>query len=311
VPKMKCRFYVTIFNNIKQFNSHAKFKENILENEIQKHLKLIGKVYKENVWIPHELLEENKKFVCQDGHEMKLQVGKQNRWRCYVKESRKEIGIRIGTWFEGTKIPFKTAIFFIYCWSYEMVSVDFCKRELEMNHNTVVDWGSYFREVCLFMEKKCQSIIGRKGFTVEVDETLFTRRKNHCGRMLTQQWCFGRICCETKECFVRPVPNRSSNTLIEVLRRRREYSQVAEPGYEHLKVNHKYNFVDQLTNAHTQNIKRVWRSVKARSRRQNKTCKSMPEGYMYEFTWRKKNKKEPFYSMLKDIKEFYCFLVKK
>uniref|UniRef100_A0A913HMB6 DDE_Tnp_1_7 domain-containing protein n=1 Tax=Strongyloides stercoralis TaxID=6248 RepID=A0A913HMB6_STRER len=158
--------------------------------------------------------------VCQDGHEMKLQVGKQNRWRCYVKESRKEIGIRIGTWFEGTKIPFKTAIFFIYCWSYEMVSVDFCKRELEMNHNTVVDWGSYFREVCLFMEKKCQSIIGRKGFTVEVDETLFTRRKNHCGRMLTQQWCFGRICCETKECFVRPVPNRSSNTLIEVLRRR-------------------------------------------------------------------------------------------
>uniref|UniRef100_A0A0K0E5G4 Transposase n=1 Tax=Strongyloides stercoralis TaxID=6248 RepID=A0A0K0E5G4_STRER len=43
-------------------------------------------------------------MVCSNRHEMKLQVIKQNRLRRYVKECKKEIGIRIKTWFEGIKI---------------------------------------------------------------------------------------------------------------------------------------------------------------------------------------------------------------
>ncbi|CEF61361.1 Transposase, ISXO2-like domain-containing protein [Strongyloides ratti] len=70
------------------------------------------------------------------------------------------------------------------------------------------------------MEKKNENMIGRKRFTVEVDETLLARRKNHSGKMLGQQWCFGGICRETKECFVEPVADRTSETLMKVLKRR-------------------------------------------------------------------------------------------
>ncbi|CEF61368.1 Transposase, ISXO2-like domain-containing protein [Strongyloides ratti] len=94
------------------------------------------------------------------------------------------------------------------------------KRKLELDPGTTVDWNSLLGEVCLFMKKKDKNKNGGKGLTVEVDKTLFARRKNHAGRMLGQQWCFGEICRETKECFVEPVADRTSETLMEVLKRR-------------------------------------------------------------------------------------------
>ncbi|CEF60069.2 Transposase, ISXO2-like domain-containing protein [Strongyloides ratti] len=266
----------------------------------------------------HGIISEEKE--CSKKHQMKLQFGKQIRWRCYIKECREECGIRIGTWFQDTRLSFRTAAFFIYNWGEERTSVDFCKKELQMGYCTTVDWNNYLREVCLFMKGKDQNPIGGKGKTVEVDETLFVRRKNHCGRMLQQQWCFGGICRETKHCFVEAVPDRSSATLLEVLKRRvapetliisdmwKGYSQVGDSGFEHLQVNHKYHFVDPLTNAHTQSIERVWRSVKERNRRHNGTHRSMLNGYMYEFTWRKRNKGKEFDAILRDIASFNSFL---
>ncbi|CEF59660.1 Transposase, ISXO2-like domain-containing protein [Strongyloides ratti] len=158
------------------------------------------------------------------------------------------------------------------------------------------------------MEKKNENKIERKGLTVEVDKTLFAQRKNHAEKMLEQQWCFGRICRDTKECFVEPVTDKTSETLMEMLKRRRGYSQVSASEYEHLKVNHKYNFVDPLTNAHTQNIERVWKSMKKKSKSKNGTRRSMLEGYMHELTWRKKNKDNEFEFILRDIVIFNDFL---
>ncbi|CEF60081.1 Transposase, ISXO2-like domain-containing protein [Strongyloides ratti] len=269
----------------------------------------------------HNLLPTVRK--CENGHFMKLNFTNPIRWRCNLRSCRKESGIRVNSWFDGTKLPLQKAISFIYYWAHKQSSVEDMKRELGLNKNTVVAWNSYLREVCLYLEKKEENKIGGKGLTVEVDETLFSRRKYNCGRILPQQWCFGGICRETKECFVEPVANRASETLMEVLKRRvapetliisdmwRGYSQVSDSGYEHLKVNHKYNFVDPLTNAHTQNIERVWRSVKERSKRQCGTRRSMLEGYMYEFTWRQKNKKKEFESILRDIRFYYEFLSEK
>ena len=40
-------------------------------------------------------------------------------------------------------------------------------------------------------------IIGGPNTTVEIDECMFTRRKNQVGRVLPQQWVFGGLCRET------------------------------------------------------------------------------------------------------------------
>ena len=50
----------------------------------------------------------------------------------------------------------------------------------------------------------------------------------------------------------------------------KSYNCLSEHDFEHLKVNHKYNFVDPETLAHTQNIENLWWQIK----------RQLPETYM-------------------------------
>ena len=59
---------------------------------------------------------------------------------------------------------------------------------------TVIDWRSYFREMCsTVVDQQMANKIGGAGFTVEIDETFVFTRKSHKAvrsRMKTQvHWC--------------------------------------------------------------------------------------------------------------------------
>jgi transposase-like protein len=60
-------------------------------------------------------------------------------------------------------------------------------------------------------------VIGGPNTTVEIDESLFTRRKNCVGRVLPQQCVFGGICRQTGECFMFTVPGRMAATLLPII----------------------------------------------------------------------------------------------
>ena len=98
-------------------------------------------------------------------------------WRCTHKPCKSRKGLRSDTWFDPSKLPFRIILEFIYWWSHEETSIEFCERELEMNHSTTVDWSMYLREVCASFLLQHQGRIGGQGQTVEIDEAMFSRRK--------------------------------------------------------------------------------------------------------------------------------------
>lgn len=254
--------------------------------------------------------------ICVNGHEMKLYTAGKDRWLCSKKDCRESKQVRQGTFLNNSRLDFRTVVNFIYCWSKEYTTVKFCKDELEVNHNTCVDWNSYMREVCEDHLLRNPKVIGGPNLHVEVDETCFTRRKYNRGRILPNQWVFGGICRETRDCFLVSVPNRSAETLVPIINKYvapgttvfsdewRGYHNLRQ-NYEHLTVNHSLHFVNPVTQAHTQNVESMWAKAKIRNKRQWGTSRLMLDSYLAEFMWRQRYQDaDKFEKILDNIAEF-------
>ena len=171
---------------------------------------------------------------------------------------------------------------------------------------TVIDWYNYCREVFAdrIMTQHARPI-GGPGTTVEIDESKFGKMKYHKGRYIEGQWVFGGICRETKACFLVPVERRDKETLLPIIRAQilpgtrvmsdmwKAYDCLKDEGYHHLTVNHRLNFLDPDTLAHTQRIESTWWGVK-RSMPRTGTSVDLFESYLQEWLWRQQNKSDPF-----------------
>lgn len=238
------------------------------------------------------------------------------KWRCQKGKCNEKLSVRANTWLEGSNLNFATTLQFIYCWTKEYTSVKFCNDELQMGKNQTIDYCSYMREICAFDIMNNPVMIGGPGTTVEIDETLYSRRKYNRGRQLPEQWVFGGICRETKECFLYAVPNRTRETLFSCITANikprtkilsdcwRAYGGIGNLEgfeFEHLTVNHSENFVDTDTGAHTQMIESLWHTAKRRNQRQCGTHRQMVDGYLCEFMWRQRQKNENLFDLILDL----------
>lgn len=210
---------------------------------------------------------------------------------------------------------------FIYCWTKKYTTTNFCNDELSMSTETMTNWKNYLREVCADSLIKNPMIIGGPEMVVEIDESCFSKRKYNVGKMYPQQWVFGGICRETKECFIYAVPNRNEKTLLHCIKESirpgsiimsdmwKAYSKIEKiPGMhlKHFTVNHSENFVNPITGAHTQSIESLWASAKRRNKIEAGTNRALLDSYLCEFMWRKRHAGEDLFKViLKDISNFW------
>ncbi|VDL82932.1 unnamed protein product [Nippostrongylus brasiliensis] len=125
-----------------------------------------------------------------------------------------------------------------------------------------LEWYQYFRDIPATHYRRNSVCNGD-------DETLLTRRKYNRGRVVhNYQWLFRGIEVGSRRAFLKLVRRRGVQTLERIIRRHilpgitivsdswRAYNNLTSLPmfYWHLFVNHRLNFVNPTTGAHTQNI---------------------------------------------------------
>ncbi|KFD47539.1 hypothetical protein M514_11583 [Trichuris suis] len=80
-----------------------------------------------------------------------------------------------------------------------------------MHKNSAVEWNRGLRKAAA-VGLIGGELIGGPGYTVEVDENIFCKRK------YTEQWVLSGLCRETGECFPVPEDGLSSRALMPLTR---------------------------------------------------------------------------------------------
>jgi len=231
-----------------------------------------------NFILSHKMIDNNKN--CSDSHQdcsmflIKNKLSKGSYiWKCPLCHKTKTIFSE--SIFEDSKLQVSDILKIIYCWSYDF-SLKVSSNETKVSTHTISAIFSQMKRACYeVVESSFRKKIGGHGMTVEIDETLLSKRKYHKGRILNEQWVFGGICRESNEIFLELIPNRTSETLSSYLWRNIEYGSMimsdSWKGYSfldensfpqpylHASVNHSTNFVDPETGANTQREERLWR----------------------------------------------------
>lgn len=122
-------------------------------------------------------------------------------------------------WFTKSDLPLETIFNFTFLWVILSGSCqEFLKKEMQISEHTIVDWSSFCREVCINWAERNLSGVGRHNCIVEVDETKMGKLKYERGCIVEGQWVFGSIERDTGNCFLVPVPDRTADTLLVLVR---------------------------------------------------------------------------------------------
>ena len=223
-------------------------------------------------------------------------------WHCNT--CKKGASLRSNSFFENSRLSLKLILKILnkYMAKVEYVQMAF---DLEVSRITISGYCDLFREaICYYIEIHSTRIggIDNEGNQkiVEIDESLFFRRKYNRGRIQNEQWYIGGIERGTRNVFIVPVPNRNAQTITHVICENvlpgskiitdqwRAYNAALEilPEYSHRSINHSLHFIDPNDSTiHTQNVEGLWSRSKYFLRKKAGIGLEEQSKYLIQFIW--------------------------
>ncbi|GFW49782.1 mitotic-spindle organizing protein 2A [Trichonephila clavipes] len=123
-------------------------------------------------------------------------------WRCrsQSKDNPHDVvrSVRKGIWFSESKLGITIILRLTRYWFGKSMNA-FVVNDLKVNKNTVLNWYMFCREVCMLACVKESAKLGGVGEIVEIDESLFGKRKYGKGRRVNGKWVFGGVQRESKK----------------------------------------------------------------------------------------------------------------
>lgn len=221
-------------------------------------------------------IEERLCFNCGIGF-LQLKSKKQTTLgkvlRCNHFQCRHEINLLNLTRFKNVHL--RKMIYLLGCFL-KNKSIASIIDDNSFDEKTIFKYFKMFRICCSDKMINTEIRLGGVDVEVEIDEThLFTRKYNR-GELLSSQqiWIFGIMERISKRVYLQVVESRDGQTLFEIVNRIllpgtkifsdswRGYNLIKE-NFDTLSVNHRICFVDRDNRSiHTNNIERLWRSLK-------------------------------------------------
>ena len=228
--------------------------------------------------------------------------GDGERWRCPTCGTCKSI--RHGSFFSGQRLPLQILMSVLYMFAYRvspttalaMLQTGADAGEQTICRTSVLAWYNLYRDLMSKDMVRNQLKLGGPGKHVEVDESLWSRkRKYNRGRVSPEKpWIFGAVERENGKVVLFTLANRTKEKLIHkistvVLPQTSiftddwaSYRTLNTKGYQHATVNHSENFVDPATGAHTQTIEGFWGHAKLTMKLMHGTSDNMLPAYLDE-----------------------------
>ncbi|KAG0428492.1 hypothetical protein DMUE_5817 [Dictyocoela muelleri] len=217
-------------------------------------------------------------------------------WRC-KKPCYKRRSIYDSSFFQECRIDLLKFIQLVYLFFYKDIGPSEAIKELRISLTTYYYYKKKFEYVIYMDYLLNKPKIGGEGIEVQVDESLFNKRKYHKGRKKKQIWVFGGVESVSKKCFFRIVEARDKPTLqilIDINVKKgsevvsdmwRAYIGLEEKGFLHFTVNHSKEWINKKTGKHTQKIENLWMIAKKKIHKDYGINANRLQMHLDKFAW--------------------------
>lgn len=215
-------------------------------------------------------------------------------------------------------------LFIMWSWACEQ-PVGSAGPYIGLPRDTIVQMYRYIRDICSW--KLLQDDIhklGEPGHVVQIDESVFTRRKYNVGRVVDCKWVIGIYDVQDKRGYLQLIEHRDAKTLLDVITEHvlpgteiwtdcwKGYSSLncleGVSPYTHKTVNHSRNFIDPVTGVCTNHVEGLWGCVKNYMRKLSVRNSPYIAEYLDQYMWRREfgqTAKDRFTNIVNHITEKY------